>query len=115
VLKEGMKEVCKLELTDKTHEFKDPPKEDNSNAKRTRPNKKVVEQRKLPMIKMFSKRKISINEKGDKIMLIYKSKENGIQYARLVFDKKKVMCKIQMTSGCLKNISHLKMLQENIK
>jgi len=30
-----------------------------------------------------------MNEKGDKIMLIYKSKENGIQYARLIFDKKK--------------------------
>jgi len=28
VLKEGMKEVYKLELTDKTHEFIKPPEED---------------------------------------------------------------------------------------
>jgi hypothetical protein len=53
----------------------------------------VVEQRKIPMIKMFSKRKISINEKGDRIgARLMRSKENGIQYARLVFDEEKKLC-----------------------
>jgi hypothetical protein len=38
--------------------------------------------------KEIFKEKLCLNERGDKIMMIYKSKDS-LQYARLVFDKNK--------------------------